>query len=194
MSYHVTVNDDLTFEPPGPGTWMLIDGHFPRPLSRYYCTIDGEPMEEGYNQAAARFGGLIERETAVINRFYYMAQQPIDQHNPGVVDGVSFDERVDRLRETYEQRAWHQTVNQWDEEWKPSVREAGRELIEVDPASLTDEALIDHLDICRSITWDAHVFHFRVLPPMGLAVGDFLAHAADLTGRPEGGTFEASGW
>lgn len=185
MSFRVTGEADPSFESPGPGTWRLMDDHFPRPLTRYYCTIDGRPMEEGVNDAAARYGWLFERETAIVNRFYYMARRSITPDNPGLYNEVPFDERLDRLRETYEHRAWDRAVEQWDHDWSPSVREMGRELLAVDLDHLKDDALVEHLNACRTLTWDAHVHHFRLLPPVFLAVGDFLACAADWTGRPE---------
>jgi len=185
MSFRVTDAEDLTFESPGPGTWRLVDDHFPRPLTRYFCTIDGGPMEEGVNDAAARFGWLFERETAIVDRFYYMTWRSIAPENPAVNDEVPFGERLDRLRETYERRAWNRAVEQWDDDWRPSVRERGRELLAVDPDHLADAALVEHLDACRTLAWDAHRHHFETLPPVALAVGDFLAHAADWTGQPE---------
>lgn len=178
---------DRSFDPPGPGTWRLVDDHFSRPLSRYYATIDGGPMEEGYNEAAAKHGWLTERKTALVDRFFYMTQRPITPDTPADEGaGIPFEERVERLRETYAEKAWRQTIERWDEEWKPSIRETGRELIETDPESLGDEQLIDHLDACREITWNAHAYHFRVVPLLTLTAGDFLASGAEWTGRSEG--------
>lgn len=187
MGHRVTGAEDVTFEPPGPGAWRLIDDHFSRPLTRYYCTIDGGPMEEGFNEAAAEYGWPAERETAIVNRFYYMTQRIITPEESGrEAAGISYEERVDRLRQSYEETAWRRTIERWDDDWEPSIRETGRELIETDPDSLDDDQLIDHLDSGREITWAAHAHHFRMLPPVAMAVGDFLASAADWTGRAEG--------
>lgn len=187
MSHRETVSADLRFHPPGPGTWRLLDDHFSRPLSRYHCTIDGGPMEEGFNGAAAEYGWLVEREAAIVNRFYYMANHAITPDSPRAdASGITYDERVDRLGQAYEDRAWRRATEQWDAEWEPTIRAIGRELISAEPESLDDEALIDHLETAREITWDAHVYHFWMLPPVAMALGDFLASAADWTEREEG--------
>lgn len=187
MSHRETASGDLTFEPPGPGTWRLLDDHFARPLTRYQCTIDGGPMEEGFNDAAAEYGWLVERETAIVNRFYYMANHAISPDSPRAEStGITYEERVDRIEEAYEDRAWRQAIERWDTEWEPSIRAIGRELISAEPESLDDEQLIDHLNTAREITWEAHVYHFWMLPPVAMAVGDFLASAAGWTDRGEG--------
>lgn len=190
MQYQVPELDDQPFEPPGPGSWRLLDDHFSRPLSRYYCTIDGAPMEEGFNGAAAEYGLPSKRETALINRFYYMAEQAITPDSEAVDEtDITYDHRVERLEETFENRAWRRAIERWDTEWKPAVREQGRDLIASDPDALSDEDLIDHLDAARDMTWEAHLRHFWLLPPTALAIGDFLASASDWTGREPGELF-----
>lgn len=144
-------------------------------------------MEEGYNEAAAKHGLLTERKTALVNRFFYMTQRVITPDTPAEEGaGIPFEARVERLRETYAEKAWRESVERWDDEWKPTIRTTGRDLIETDPETLGDEQLVDHLDACREITWNAHAHHFRLVPLLTVAAGGFLASAAAWTGRPEG--------
>jgi hypothetical protein len=43
----------LTFEPPGPGSWDLDSLHFPRPVTAYWAEVHPEPFSLGYADMTA---------------------------------------------------------------------------------------------------------------------------------------------
>src|SRR5687767_5818493 len=55
----------LTFEPPGPGSWDLDSLHFPRPVTAYWAEVHPEPFSLGYADMTAYYGAPIQtRRTA----------------------------------------------------------------------------------------------------------------------------------
>lgn len=167
----------LTFEPPGPGSWDLDPLHFPRPVTAYWAEMHPEPFSLGYADMTAYYGAPIQtRRTAYVNGFCYGQMQPVPPE--------AFPDRVQRATEVFDRKLWRESAQEWQEVRKPASVKANREIQAIDPDQLTDEELVDHLRRCR----DNHVSMIRqhmaftgtaVIPP-----GDFLAHAMQWTGLP----------
>ena len=72
ISMATTTNDQLTFEPPGPGPWDLDALHFPRPVTAYWADMHPEPFALGYGDMTAFYGAPIQtRRIAYVNGFCY---------------------------------------------------------------------------------------------------------------------------
>ena len=55
-----TTPDRPSFDPPGPGTWILDSVHVPRPFSRYQAEIHTPNLAEGFRGCARRYGLLLD--------------------------------------------------------------------------------------------------------------------------------------
>ncbi|HET6167349.1 MAG TPA: PEP-utilizing enzyme [Marmoricola sp.] len=167
----------LSFEPPGPGSWDLDSLHFPRPVTAYWSEMHPEPFSLGYGDMTAFYGLPFKtRRTAYPGGFCYGTMVPLPDDE--------FPARVQRAAETFERKLWRESAQQWHEVRKPASEKANRDIQAVDPDQLTDDELVAHLGRCR----DNHVAMIRQhMAFTGTAVvspGDFLAHAKQWTGLP----------
>lgn len=192
-------DDELTFEKPGPGTWELDDAHFSRPFSRWMQEVFPPAMKEGFGKSMAEYGALLdEPEVEPVNGFMYMSLRsvvgPAEASDPPpkllfkLLTWVhpTLRRRLARMEETFETKRWRRDLERWDDEWKPDRIETNRRLQAVDPASLDDEELADHLVECRQAVSDAVVMHHRMDLCTLLPMGDFLNHALGWTDRSAG--------
>ncbi len=175
---------DLTFEAPGPGSWSLDTTHFSGPVSRYYQETCRSAQLDGFRRGAEHYGFLYERGLEFVNGFRYGCFRPIvGPSAAGDKAEAKFQRRVDRLAETYETKRWREDLERWDTEWKPAHREINRSLRAVDPASLDDAALLDHLEDCRQAVTDAEALHVRMSFTSGIPQYDFLHYTSEWTSR-----------
>jgi rifampicin phosphotransferase len=167
----------LSFEPPGPGSWDLDPLHFPRPVTAYWAEMHPEPFSLGYADMTAYYGLPIRtRLTAYVNGFCYGQMLPVPPE--------AFPDRVQRATDVFDRKLWRDSAQEWHEVCKPASVKTNTEIQAIDPDQLADEALVDHLRRCR----DNHVAMIRQhMAFTGTAVispGDFLAHAREWTGLP----------
>jgi pyruvate,water dikinase len=74
----IPAKQQLTFEPPGPGSWDLDPLHFPRPVTAYWAEMHPEPFSLGYSDMTAYYGAPFQtRRTAYVNGFCYGQMQPV---------------------------------------------------------------------------------------------------------------------
>src|SRR3954454_8840845 len=59
-SMDTQTKQQLTFEPPGPGSWDLDPLHFPRPVTDYLVKMHPEPFILGYGDMTAFYGAPIK--------------------------------------------------------------------------------------------------------------------------------------
>lgn len=121
--------DDLTFEPPGPGTWELDAEHYPRPASRYKQELLDQAMDAGVTAGASRYGVLVDRKTEIVNGYPYATQQPVDgATDPGTGSASEggkeseYHRRVAAAAEAFNTKLWRAELDRWDSEWKPEIR------------------------------------------------------------------------
>jgi pyruvate,water dikinase len=165
------------FAPPGPGSWGLDAVHFPRPVTRYWAEMHPAPFVRGYSEFTRYYGMLIDRmETAYVDGFAYGARRPVSEEEA--------PRRFARAAEVFERKLWRDQLREWDEVFKPASIGEHRLLQSVDPAGLSDEALVDHLERCRGHHSEMIYQHMRFTGAAMVALGDFLAHAGDWTGIP----------
>lgn len=172
-----STKQQLTFAPPGPGSWELDPVHFPRPVTRYWAEMHPEPFGLGYGDFMAYYGlPLQTRLTAYPNGFCYGQMQPVPPD--------AFPDRIQRAAEVFARKVWRDQAKEWEEVRKPASVQAHLEVQAIDPEQLTDGALVGYLRRCREhhaamIRQHMGLTGTAVIPP-----GDFLAHARAWTGLP----------
>lgn len=186
---------ELTFEAPGPGTWQLMDLHFPRPLTRYYGELPHGWTTERARRGLTKYGILTDFEIETVNRFAYLSRQPVDgtpdpDSEPVSLDDLpdepetEFQRRVQNAKETFEIKRWRADLDRWDNEWKPTIRETNRSLQDVVPAELDDEELIEHLESSRDALIEHSSIVFRIVPCGLIPQSDFMAFVRAHTDLP----------
>jgi phosphohistidine swiveling domain-containing protein len=168
---------DLSFEPPGPGSWVLDPVHFPRPATRYWAEMHPEPFQRGVAQFTSYYGMLLDTmEMQYVNGFAYRALRPVaDDEVP---------QRFQRAEEVFERKLWRDQLREWDEVAKPTSIKTHRELQSVDPDALSDEEMVAYLTRCRDHHAEMIFQHMRFTGAAMLPIGDLLAHVGDWTGVP----------
>lgn len=181
----------LSFEPPGPGTWFLNEVHCPRPLSRYFQEFYLDCYIEGANDGYGSYGFPYDWDSAIVNGWWYAAKHPVDGYetyveartngDTAVSPTSEFKARVEAARETFQDRRWRADLERWDSEWKPDLRATNQSLRNVDPGGLADEGLVEHLQDCREAALEAAYFHHRMSACGSFPYCDFLAFVRDHT-------------
>ncbi len=165
---------ELSFEPPGPGSWTLDPVHFPRPVTRYWAEMHPEPMRRGTREFARYYGMLLGGlDYAYINGFAYSSRTPIADEE--------FPERVQRAHDVFEGKLWRDQLRDWDESFKPASIKTHRELQSVDPDGLSDAELVDYLTRCRQHHIAMVYQHMRHSGAAIVSIGDLLVHAGQWT-------------
>ncbi|MFO0694407.1 MAG: PEP-utilizing enzyme [Polyangiales bacterium] len=190
---------ERTFAAPGPGPWELETTHFQRPLSRFAQQAFTRGFPRGFAEGTERYGLLLSHlEPRTVHGFLY--QQPIAVAAPEGAMGPppgpilfvlarvhpAIRRRVATAKKAFEQRLWREDLRRWDEEEKPRAIAKHRALLEVDPTTLDDAALAEHLRACHAHLEDMVTLHHRFTVACTVATGDYLAHAMDWTGKSAG--------
>ena len=168
---------ELTFTPPGPGSWDLDAVHLPRPVTKYWAQMHPPAFAQGYGDMCAFYGlPLQTRELVYVNGFCYGQMRP--------APGEEIPARFARAEQVFAEKAWRQQIDEWHQVAKPAAIEYHRDLQGVDPDLLTDDELIHYLHRCRDhhaamITQHMKYTGTAVIPP-----SDLLVHAMEWTGLP----------
>ena len=171
--------DQLTLDPPGPGSWILDNVHVPRPWSRFQAEIHPPNLAEGFRESARRYGLLIDTlDWRIVNGFAYFAVPPAPE--------AEVPARFEAAEEAFERKLWREDMAHWEREAKPDSIRAHLALQAVDPAALGRDELLEHLDRCREHQKRMIRQHHWFNPAALIPVGDFIAHVAEWTGRPLG--------
>ena len=168
---------ELRFEAPGPGSWELEAVHFPRPVTRYWEEMHGEPFKRGVRDFTSFYGMLIDTLAyEYVNGFAYLSVLPVaPEEAPG---------RFQRAEELFEHKLWREQLRNWDETIKPASIATHREIQAIDPDDLSDEELIAHLGRCRDHHMAMISQHMRHTAAAVVPTGDFLAHVMSWTDIP----------
>ena len=173
------------FEAPGPGTWELDTTHFSKPLSAYTSSIMGDSFPRGFKEGTERFGLLLSHlESAYIHGFSYskpiLAFTPEDAE-PGPPPAGFFEQpellaRIRKGKQAIENKLWREDLKRWDEEIKPDSIRRNLELQSINPASLDNEDLVEHMTDCYQnvgeMLYRHHIFTIPSLIPVGLYAGN----------------------
>jgi rifampicin phosphotransferase len=175
-----SVFGQMTFDPPGPGSWVLDSVHVPRPFSRFQAEIHPPNLAEGFRESARRYGLLFDTlDWRMVNGFAYFAVAPLTEPDPTA--------RFQAADEAFEHKLWREDMERWERAVKPAALRAHLALQSIDPAALSRDELLAHLDRCREhqqrMIRQHHYFNSPALVP----VGDFIARVSQWTGLPVGG-------
>jgi len=165
-----------SFEPPGPGPWMLDPVHFPRPVTRYWAETHPEPFAAGTADFARFYGMLIDGlRTGYVNGFAYNQVQPVpDEEVP---------QRFARAEEVMTKKLWREQLRDWEENRKPASIAAHRAIQAIEPDALSDDALAAYLVQCRDHHAAMIFQHMRFTASAIVPTGDFVLHVGEWTGR-----------
>ncbi|MFN7147053.1 MAG: hypothetical protein ACK4YP_25010, partial [Myxococcota bacterium] len=191
------VVEGYRFEAPGPGAWEADAVHFDRPIFGVFPEVFFG-LCEGTRDGFARHGLLVDSlALAWVNGVPYTqpvpllgragaAPPPTWALRPMLTIAGWLCPEVRRRLATaatlFERRPWRDRLREWDETLKPRTVAAHASFDAVDPGTLDDAALVDHLDALveharRTLAQD-HSLTLTYMVP----VGDFLAHARRWTG------------
>jgi hypothetical protein len=153
---------EMTFSPPGPGTWFLDPTHFTRPVTRFHEEIFPDEFIHAFSESLARYGSLLHHlDCAFVNGFYYYCPRPVGAppdavgHPPREVwDELArghpeIRERLETSATVFERKLWREDLERWDREVKPAAVAAHRALLDVEPSSLSAPDLLAYIDRCR---------------------------------------------
>ena len=131
------MDDELTWDAPGPGDWWLVREHFPLPMSRMLSTLF-PPVTHGWKRGGARYGLATGEPSwgAVNGWIYYGPEVPLTRHE--------LEAREVAANGTLTSTPWRDEVRRWHEEERPRVVAANLALQRVDPSALDDDALAAH--------------------------------------------------
>ena len=158
------------FIAPGPGNWNLDRVHGPRPSTRLVAETLGQPFAEGFGEMFKRYGMLLLHPLHHhVNGWDYLTMVPAPPEE--------IPERFANAETVFATKQWRIDLDRWEGEVKPDSRARNRALAAVDPDSLEDAALLDHLTAARDnlavMITRHHQFNGAAMVP----TGDLLAHA-----------------
>ena len=172
--------DQLTFEPPGPGPWVLDAVHAPRPFSRFQCEIHPPSLAEGFRETGRRYGLLLDYlDWQLVHGFAYFCPRPVTEE-------ADLPARFEAAERAFERKLWREDMERWEREVKPAAVRAHLALQAVDPGTLSCDELLEHLERCREHQKRMIIQHHRFNGAAFIPVGDFLVQASELTGLPQG--------
>jgi phosphohistidine swiveling domain-containing protein len=168
---------NLSFDPPGPGSWEQDPVHFPRPVTRYFQETHPSSFKRGTNDFARFYGMLIDGlQISYVKGFAYYQVLPAPD--------AEIPQRFQHAEQVFAEKLWREQTRDWDDNCKPSAIAKHRELQAVDPDALSNSELIAYLTRCRDHHSAMIAQHMRFTAAAVLPTSDFLAHVEDWTGLP----------
>jgi pyruvate,water dikinase len=176
-----------TFEAPGPGGWRRLADHFPRALTAEYQRIYRETCPPGIAAYMERYGVVARTlDVAFVHGHLYIApvplagpRQPRITPPKGLVWLLSrthpeFRRRTRAARLTLQTRPWRQATEHWFAVERDDWFNRNSQIELIDPSTLSEPALIDHLHSCRRLVTTGYQRHFELhgddLLPVGLLI------------------------
>lgn len=176
MSIAAELMRQLSWDPPGPGTWNLDKVHVPRPATAHMQeTIPA--FSDGFGESAVAYGWLVGRfDISTVNGFMYSSIK--------LADFDEFPARFAKCEEAFATKQWRAEVERWDTVAKPAAIELHRALLAVDPDELATDDLVDYLRRCRDHHAAMWRQHHRFNGTHMIPVGDFVVSTSAWTGLP----------
>ena len=154
--------DGLTFEAPGPGPWDVETVHLSRPVTALAAGMFPQALSEGFGEGTERYGLLLDTlDFAIVQRIPYARMLPVGAKNgPGeklppkllLQLILRLHPEMRRRRRTAEKaerdKLWLQDLRRWDDDVKLATIARSLALLRVDPETLSDDELMNHLKEC----------------------------------------------
>ena len=166
-------------------------------MTRWAIDVFPAAFERGFREGTARYGLLLDYlNYAAVNGFGYNCPRVVGA--PAEAKGTppkwlfklmtrlhpQIRQRIQTAKAVFEQKIWREDLKLWDETWKPALTRTYLALQQVNPAELSLEDLIAHLNDCRDAVAQALYHHHRLNFCAMLPLGDFLVQAQAWTGLP----------
>lgn len=197
---------------PGPGAWVLDRAHTVGPVTRILQDVFPDAMADGFRSFTGRYGLPISHiEVRYVNGYPYgavrIAGVPPSDRPPPPAPLLRALVRVhpelrrrnrDAVR-ALDRRPWHDDLRRWFDELRPARLATVRALQAVEPETLDDAALADHVERCVAGLAAGLREHFSLVGAAGLPVGLYVLQqqergrgaaeaVADLAGAAAGST------
>ena len=181
------------FPAPGPGGWRRLADHFPRALTAEYQRIYAETCPPGMASYMQRYGVPVRTlDVAFVHGHLYITPVPLAgprdlRRTPprALVWMLSrlhpaFRRRNRAARQALEDRPWRAVTEHWFAVERDQWRQRNTELEAVDPSSLDEPRLADHLRACRQHVAGGYLRHFELHGDDLLPVGLLIARCREL--------------
>ena len=162
------------FVVPGPGQWQLDRSHYTggvTPISQWLMT-DG--MEHGFRRIFGELGVPADTiEARFVNGFYYTrlrpligADKPPRKPPPTPLLWLAarlhpeFRRRAKTAANTLATSPSNEVIDRWQREIRPTMRATNLRLQDVDPSTLTDGELREHVSELLDHLHDSYELHF----------------------------------
>ena len=178
---------DATFAPPGKGEWTSLRDHFPRAVTPEYARLLSEGMRDGEAVPMAAYG-LPVRSLVVglVHGHVYITPQPLmggpsDALPPrallwaAVRLAPAFRRRTRAARAVLATRPWLEDAARWYATERGEWIDANRRLQGVDPRTLDDAGLVEHVRSARAHAAAGYRRHFELHGPDLIPTGLLLA-------------------
>lgn len=176
---------ELAWDKPGPGTWQLDRSHYRPDCSRLAQRAIERGMAEGTRAGFELVGAPVAgMEAAFVNGNFYQRLVPLigaerdlrPPPNPVLWLATRlhpvFRRRAREAGRAIDERVWNDELARWVDEVRPGLVARTRALAEIDPATLDDAGLSEHLARAIELVIDGTIEHFRLhvsdLGPIGL--------------------------
>jgi phosphohistidine swiveling domain-containing protein len=180
----------LTWDPPGKGDWRGLHDHFPRALTPEYQRLLADGMEHG--EAVWMEGyGLPARSIApaFVHGRVFISAVPLlgprsDRVPPEwlmraiVAVAPPFRRRAKAAEQAVHDRPWLAEARHWFEVEEPQWAAGNEARQQVEPASLDDAALVEHLLDTQAWATEGYRAHFRLHGCDLVPTGRLLAAAS----------------
>jgi rifampicin phosphotransferase len=184
-----------------PGFWQRADSHYPRPLSPFARSVLLPAANRGFREMCTEFSLLTETvEEREIGGWVYLRAVPLggrDRRPPP--DWIlrlalrmipSLRARIRACGEAVRTDRAGTYIQQWEEEWRPSLEERQRGLRGVDLRDMTDSELETHAEQIRALLEECQVIHMLLNHSLNLLLAEFAFVCRDLLGWTEERAFE----
>ncbi len=184
----------LDFTPPGPGAWFTDGLHSLRPATAI-SGVSRSGVQSGMRISNSRYGSLFDGMLmASLHRFTYGQMRFLIGRPPGAdpVAKARFDaevaanpelqERFARAADAVESKRWRRDTAFWDEVSRPWLMGRTLELTDEVPASMSDQALVAHLDEILQQSIAANQHHHILNMVHGAPRTVFIVCTGDWTG------------
>lgn len=180
----------VRFEAPGPGYWELETTHHGlRPLSHLIRDAYVSGFETGISACLERYGLPLStvRAELVEGCFYVRPQAVGEGDKPSAMPPKPIMKLIARVHpelrrrnrtasKVWAERRWRAEVDHWFTHERPMMIERNLALQAVDPASLDDPALADHLAACLTHFADGMRRNLDTHGGDIIPTGDLIAH------------------
>jgi rifampicin phosphotransferase len=183
---------NTTFEPPGPGSWMLDTTHHGRrPTTIFMADLAVDGFSAGFARFTKRFGLPLETMRAgIVHGYMYARPIPVGEgKKPAPTPPAAVMWLVSRLhpelrrraktaRHAWEAELWRSDVDSWFADERDRLIAANLEFQEVDPSALSDDELAGHVEALAAHLGEQFVVSFETHGGDIIPVGDLLATCA----------------